>query len=395
VPDAALPLRGVRVLDLTTFLSGPYATHILGELGAEVVKIEPPSGDPTRAGTLLKPGDPPSPFYLALHRDRLAMTLDLKRDAARVVFRDLVARADVLVENFRPGVTARLGITYDELRPVNPRLVYCSISGFGSDGPFSQMVAIDGPVQAFSGALELTAAVGLDSTIPMPISDIAGGSLAAQAVLAALYARERSGQGCHIDLSLLEAILQWLSVGDRTGTLAPPSTLVLEGSDGLRLLVQTTLHFQERLMTLVAAVPGFETFVLDERFATRDGRKLHREEYTAGMRKAFRTRTRDEWLELLRAEGVPAAPVHTIDEAIAHPQMEHRGATLEVHADGNGAADDVAATKVLAGPFRIDGARKRRTSLPPALGEHTERILRDWLGYDDVAIAALRDDGAC
>jgi crotonobetainyl-CoA:carnitine CoA-transferase CaiB-like acyl-CoA transferase len=306
------------------------------------------------------------------------------------VFRDLVACADVLVENFRPGVTARLGITYDELRPVNHRLVYCSISGFGSDGPFSQMVAIDGPVQAFSGALELTAAVGLDSTIPMPISDIAGGSLAAQAVLAALYARERTGEGCHLDLSLLEAVLQWLTVGDRTGTLAPPSTLVLEGSDRRKLLVQTTLHFQERLMELVGAVPGFEAFVRDQRFATRDSRKTHRDEYTARMREAFRTRSRDEWLELLRSEGVPAAPVHTIDEAISHAQMGHRGATLTVDADDSGAR-----STVLAGPFVVDGARKQHTSLPPALGEHTEEILREWLGYDDGAIAALRAGGAC
>jgi CoA:oxalate CoA-transferase len=387
--NAAEPLAGFRVLDLTTFLSGPLATRSLAAMGAEVVKIEPPTGDPTRAGSGLRPGDPPSPFWLGLHRDRQSVVLDLKSESGRAVLLELVAHADALVENFRPGVMPRLGLGPEVLRQANPRLVSCAISGFGSDGPFSQLAAIDGPVQAFTGMLELTGRDGEPGLpVPLQVCDIAGGSYAAQAVLAALLARERSGRGTHIDLSLAECVLQWLGVIDRSGTMAPPATLVLEASDGGRLLVQAIMHFHPRLAALVAAVPGHEEFAADPRFADRESRSQNREAYEDEVRRAFRTRTRADWLDDLHAAGVPAAPVQTSDEVLDHPQLVHRHASIQTDVPGSGR------TTMLAPPFVFDGERRLDTTLPPALGEHTNGVLAEWLGYDADQLESAAEAGA-
>jgi crotonobetainyl-CoA:carnitine CoA-transferase CaiB-like acyl-CoA transferase len=378
-PDsAAEPLAGFRILDLTTFLSGPLATRSLAALGADVVKVEPPTGDPTRAGTGLRPGDEPSPYWLALHRDRRSVVLDLKAESGRALLLDLVEHADALVENFRPGVMARLGLEPHVLHERNPRLVICSISGFGADGPFSQLAAIDGPVQAFTGALELTGTGGdFGFPIPMQVADIAGASYGAQGVLAALLQRERTGRGAHVELSLAECLMQWLGVVDRSGTLAPPATMVLDTADGERVLVQPIMHFHPRFAELVANVDGCESFRDDDRFADRPRRAEHREAYESIVRRAFRARTRAEWLADLHAAGVPAAPVHRTDEALEHPQLLHRRASVELDVPGLGSAS------VLAPAFVFDGTRRLTTSPPPALGEHTAEVLAEWLGIRD------------
>ena len=387
--DPARPLAGVRVLDLTTFLSGPIAARALADLGADVVRVEPPAGDPTRAGTGLAPGDPPSDFYLALHRDRRGVVLDLKNPVGSAVLADLVRVSDVLLENYRPGVTDRLGIRYEDLAPINPRLVYCTITGFGPDGPHSQFPATDGAVQAFGGVLELTGPVGsLGLPVPLPLADLVAGATAAQGVLAALVARERRGRGAHVDVSMLEALLGWLLVGDRERTLAPPTTLVVAASDGESILVQTSLHFQARLATLLAAVPGCDALTSDDRYATRASRQEHLDGYLELVRRAFRTRSSDEWLTALQQIGIPASRIQRIDDALAHPQLAHRDAVVSLDVPGRGRRS------VLASPFRFDGRRKTDTTPPPTLGEHTAAVLQELAGYDDARLAALRADGA-
>jgi CoA:oxalate CoA-transferase len=386
---AAEPLAGFRVLDVTTFLSGPLATRSLAALGATVVKVEAPGGDPTRAGWGRRPDEAPSPYWLALHRDRSSIVLDLKEAAGRAILLELVEHADALVENFRPGVMARFGLDASVLHARNPRLVSCSISGFGAEGPFSQLAAIDGPVQAFAGLLELTGHDGEPGLpIPMQVADIAGASYATQAVLAGLLARERSGRGTHIELSMAECVLQWLGVVDRSGTLAPPATLVLEAAGGERLLVQAIMHFHPKFAALVAAVPGCEDFATDPRFTDRVARLEHREEYEAVVRRAVRTRPRADWLADLQAAGVPAAPIHSADDVLSHPQLVHRGAMTEVDVPGQGP------TSVLAPPFTFDGARRTVASPPPLLGEHTRAVLVDWLGWSDAQLDVAAASGA-
>ena len=383
------PLAGVTVLDLSTFLSGPMVTRALADLGAEVIKVESPSGDPTRAGAGMKPGDPPSPFWISLHRDRRGVVLDLKTEKGREVLLDLVGASDVLVENFRPGVMQRLDLAPARLRRANDRLVHCSITGFGPDGPIADQVSLDGAVQAFAGLVDLAGRLGLTaSPSPLTVADIAGGSMGTQAILAALLARERTGAGTHIEVSLFEALLQWLTLADRTGTLAPPITQVVVAGDGRALLVQSPLHFQQRLVELVAQVPGFADLAEVGRFDTLEGVRADPDGYSQAMRGAFATRTADEWLGLLLEKGIPASLLNSIDQAMDHPQLEHRHAVVELELAGG------ERTKVLASPYCFDGARRMDTRLPPALGEDTAMVLRDLLGYDEGHIGDLAETGA-
>ena len=363
---APLPLAGITVLDLTTFLSGPMATHTLGELGADVIKVEPPAGDPTRVGRL---------YWAALHRDRRSVVLDLKRPAGVAVLRDLVARADVLIENYRPGVTARLGIADADLRPLNPRLVTCSITGYGPAGEGADRPATDGPIQAFTGALELNGA-----PVPLTVGDLSGAAHAATAIVAALLARERTGRGSRVELSLAECLLQWLTVGDRGGTLSPPTTLVVAAGDGRRLLIQTPMHMRARLVELL----GLD----DPRWGSVEGQKAALDEYVAAVARAIGAKPSGEWLSALAGAGIPAAVVRTIEEAMDDPQLTGRGATAVLDVPGAGP------TLVVLSPFVIDGQRRDTTTRPPALGEHTESVLRQLLGYDDARIAEARAAGA-
>jgi formyl-CoA transferase len=381
--DAAL-LDGIRVLDLTTFLSGPIATRTLVQLGAEVVKVEPPSGDPTRAGFGMRPGEPFLPFWWQLHRGRRSVALDLKSAPGRESLRALAAVADVLVENYRPGVMQRLGLSPERLRKENPRLITCSITGFGPDGPAADAPALDAAVQAFAGAFEYPTVFGMaEGPIPLTVADISGGAAGAQAILAALFARERSGFGCHLELSLVETLLQWLLVSDRTGTLRSPATILAEGSDGARFIVQTTLHFRDRLLEVLDAEPATAGIARDPRFASWDARVANAEDFVAAARRAFAGRTRAEWLARLAASGIPAGAVQKIDEALVHPQLLH---TRAVGIAGG--------HRVARSAFVVDGERTDDTNAPPALGEDTAQVLEEWLGMDGHRIAELAAEGA-
>ncbi|MCU1367610.1 MAG: CoA transferase [Ilumatobacteraceae bacterium] len=342
-PDAygpvvtAQPLDGVRILDLTTFLSGPYAAMVLGQLGADVVKVEPPTGDPTRAGRAV----PDSDFWFALHRGRRGVVLDLKQPSDHARLLAMVPGFDVVLDNARGGVMARLGLGPEVLRAAHPAIITCSITGYGADG--STAPAIDGVIQAATGAFDLPVAFGQPAgPVPAQIADLAGGTAASQAILAALYRRERTGLGGHIDIALTDALLPWLSIVDRSGSMRSPGTIVATGSDGRRFLIQTPMHFRARLASLL----GLEYSPTDE--------------YAERVRERMSTRPAAEWLAALETEGIPAAAVRTYDEALASP-----------HA----ATEVVGGRRVPASPFVFNGVRNSSTAPPPALGQHTSEVI--------------------
>lgn len=337
----------------------------------------------------MAPGEPASPFMLGLHRGRQGVVVDLRTPAGLDLFHRLVAEADVVVENFRPGITARLGIAYEDLQAVNGRLVHCTITGYGLVGPDADLATIDGPVQARAGVFDYgTDEDPLDGPLPMTVGDLAGATVATEGILAALYRRERTGRGCHLDVSLLESLLQWTAVADRRRNLAPPVTLVGTGSDGQRFVVQTPMHFQDRLVAVVAATPGCAHVGEDPCVATAAGRRVHPAEYQAALMAAFRLRPAAAWLADFHTAGVPAAAVQQFDHALDDPQIRHRGASVEMTPPG------MAPVRVLASPFVVDGRRSAQTAPPPVLGEHTRQVLHRWLGTDDGDVAALAAAGA-
>jgi CoA:oxalate CoA-transferase len=304
------PLQGTRVLDLTTFLAGPLATRALSDLGADVLKVEPPTGDPTRAGWTGE-GDP-SFYWQTLHGGRRSTVIDLASPAGRETFLELASGADVVVENLRPGVTARFGIDGPSLRARYPRLVTCAIKGF-DEPELAGIAATDGPVQAWTGAVALMDA-WCGNVLPMPLqaADIAGGAAAAQGILAALVARGATGIGTHVEVSLSGALTQWMAVTDRMLTLRPPVTMVLTGSDGQRFLVQVPLRFAAQLRLVLGI-----------------GSEVVREDIAAAAQAAAATEPAAVWLSRLWAAGVPAAPVRSPSVELPRPPWQFDGEYLE------------------------------------------------------------------
>ena len=396
-----LPLTGFRILDLTNVLAGPFCCDQLGQLGAEIIKIEVPgNGDLARqlgADPALNEKRMGASF-LAQNAGKKSLTLDLKAPRGKEVLRRLVGAADALVENFRPGVMARLGFSYEALKAVNPRLVYCAISGFGQDGPLAAQPAYDQIVQGLSGIMSVT---GDRGSAPLragfPICDTLGGLTAAFAVAAALAGRGATGEGCFIDVSMLEASLtamgwvvsNWLiagqapvPMGNENVTAAPSGTF--RAADGpINIAANKQEHF-ETVCRLIAR----PDLARDPRFAERDRRKLNRAALTAELEAALAARPAAEWEALLNGAGVPAGRVLDVREILEHPQIAARGVVRTLPAPRG--LD--AAIRVLRAGFRLSGGDPGPAGPPPALGEHSETILRE-IGYDPAAIAALRKAG--
>jgi crotonobetainyl-CoA:carnitine CoA-transferase CaiB-like acyl-CoA transferase len=396
------PLSGVRVLDLTNVLAGPLCAFQLALMGADVIKVETPNGgdlarqlgaDPTLNRALM------GASFLAQNAGKRSVTINLKHPSGRRVFERLVVSADVLVENFRPGVMARLDLGYERLSTLNPTLVYCAISGFGQDGPLSQNPAYDQIIQGLAGVMSVT---GDDESGPLrvgfPICDTIGGMVAAFAVASALRHRQQTGRGVFIDVSLLEATLtamgwvvsNYLIAGEiptRMGNenfTASPSGTFRTGSGALNIAANRQEQF-ESLCRLI----GRPDLVEDPRFARREDRLRHRQALTAEIEQALAARPAAEWELLLNRAGVPAGPVLSVPEILAHPQIVERGLVQRFdRVPGVGGSVAVAATG-----FRLSGERPRVTAPPPRLGEHTDEVLRD-LGFTDAEIERLRREGA-
>ncbi|MGA4992271.1 CaiB/BaiF CoA transferase family protein [Nonomuraea bangladeshensis] len=374
-----LPLDGVKVVDLTNVLAGPYCSYQLMLFGAEVVKVElPGTGDLARR---LGP-DPElnrermGASFLAQNAGKKSVELDLKSPAGRAAFETMLAEADVLLENFRAGVMARLGYGWERLRELNPGLVYCAISGFGQSGPMSGAPAYDQIIQGLSGMMSVT---GTPDTAPLrvgfPICDTVGGLMAGLAICAALAGRQRGGRGCFLDLSMLEASISAMGwtvsnylvsgvepepMGDQNATAAPSGTF--ETADGpLNIAANQQAQF-ETLCRLV----GRPDLAADPRFAEREARKNHRQALNQELNKALRARTALEWEELLSRAGVPAARILTVPQALALDQVRHRGFLTEVPLPGSGERP----VTVTGNGVVMDGVALRPRGPAPLLGQH-------------------------
>ena len=403
MPSAAL--AGIRVLDLSRVLAGPLAGQMLADLGAEVIKIERPGvgddsrtyGPPFLADRQGEPTDTAA-FYLACNRNKQSVTVDHSTPAGQELIRELAARSDVLIENFRTGTLAKYGLDYASLREVNPRLVYLSITGFGQTGPYAERPGYDGVFQAMSGMMSVSGHPEEPMKVGVSMVDILTSLYASTAVLAALRHRDRSnGEGQHIDLSLLDCGLASLS-HFAMNYLVSDEVPVRRGNGGFGGVPSQAFQCADRPIFLVAGndrqfrafctAAGRPDLPEDPRFADTPGRIAHRESLLPVLAEIFRTRPRDEWLDLLAAHDVPAGPVNEMPEVFADPQIRHRG--MLVHVED----PEAGIIPMAANPMRFSGTPIEGYVHPPRLGEHTGEMLNRVLGLTEADVAELRKRGA-
>ncbi|MDH2053586.1 CaiB/BaiF CoA transferase family protein [Achromobacter marplatensis] len=398
-------LDGIRVLDLSRILAGPWCTQNLADLGADVIKIERPHvGDDTRAWgpPYLKDGDgrdtSESAYYLSANRNKRSVEADMATPEGAALIRELAAASDILVENFKVGGLAKYGLDYDSLKAINPRLIYCSVTGFGQDGPFAQRPGYDFMIQGMGGLMSIT---GERDDLPgggpqkagVAVTDIVTGMYATVAILAALQERHRSGLGQHLDIALLDSHVALLAnqnsnyfnsgvaptrAGNAHQNVVPYQ--VFAASDG-HLIVATGNESQYRAYCRAIGAPELGD---DPRFATNRLRVTNRETLIGILTAIMLEGRRDDWIAKLEAVGVPCGPINNIAQAFAHPQTQARQLRRDLPHPAGGTAP------VTASPLRFSASPVVYRRAPPMLGEHTEEVLRDVLGKSADAIAAFK-----
>ncbi len=386
-------LSCVRVLDLTRVLAGPYGSMLLSDLGAEVIKIEQPGrGDSTRhTGGFPLPGL--TSYFTSVNRNKLSVTCDLTKEQGRALFHELVAKADVVLNNYRPTVLEKLGCDAESLRKANPTIINCAVSGFGQTGPYRDWPAYDLVVQGMGGGLDMTGYPdGEPAVMGLHIGDQAGGMFAAYAIAAALFHRERTGEGQDIDIGLLDCQISLLAflgqshlftgeVPQRTGTAHPVAAPLkaFKTRDGYI----TVVAHQNKPFAALCRIVDAEALLEDERFSELNDRTANLEALYAVLDPAFAKETSEHWLQRLRATGLACGPVNTVGEALADPHVLARSMVVNQQ-------NDLGEYRVLGNPIKSTAQEDAHFGPPPQLGEHTALVLREILGKSAKDIDALR-----
>ncbi|MGE5220364.1 MAG: CaiB/BaiF CoA transferase family protein [Chloroflexota bacterium] len=386
-------LENLTVIECATFVTGPYAAALLGDLGARVIKIEsPPDGDPYRYFA-------PDPFFsfnfAHLNRNKESLMLDLKAAEGREIGLKLLKRADVFIENFRPGTAERLGIGYGAVRGANPKLVYCSISAFGQSGPYAERPGFDTLGQAMSGLLSLLSDPDDPKVMGMAVSDYVTGLSAAYGILGALLGRTNSGQGCRVETSLLQSTLSFIgetaagywrtgNVPSRMARVKNAHAFAFVCKDNRPLAIHCSVP-EKFWLALLKASERMD-IAADDRFKTRDARRQNYEALEQALAPTFRTRSRDEWLKILEANDVPAVALYSVAEVLDDPQVKHLSLIETI------AHPQAGELKFVGGPVQFDPVARALSAPPPLAGEQSDKILGE-LGYSGSAIDDLAARG--
>lgn len=394
------PLEGIRILDLTHMLSGPYAGMLLADLGAETIKVEPLTGEGTRA---LLAGDPRhsmhgmGAYFLTLNRNKQSVCIDLKSEQGLQVFYDLVRQADVVIDNFSAGVPGKLKIDFEHLKQINPKIITCSVTGFGQDGPNYLRPAFDQVVQAIGGGMSIT---GLDERTPtragIPIGDLGGGMFAVMGVLAALQARQSKGHGQHVDISMLDCQISMLNymatmhllsgenpapLGNAHFVHVPYNTYTT--ADGFVVIAVIFDSFWDNLVGLLDVDE-----LKDPKFKTQPVRLANQAMIDGVINRVLKSNPTDYWVKRLTEVRVPCGPVNRFSEALSDPQIRHRQMVVDIPHPLGGTVE------VPGNPIKLSVDSANSYSAPPLLGEHTNDVLQRVLGYDDAQIDSLRQQKA-
>lgn len=389
-------LSGVKVLDLTRVISGPYGTMLLAFLGAEVIKIEEPTEGDVARWTTLYYQDGLSAVFVAENVGKKSVTLNLKTEKGRALFLRLVESADVVIENFRPGTMERLGLGYETLKAANPRIIACSISGYGAWGPLRDAPAFDLTAQAMAGTMSITGEPGRPPVkMGVPIGDLAAGMAGALGVAAALYRREKTGRGEQVDVAMFDVQLSllnyhaqyYLASGIRPEPVgsAHPNVVPYQAFETRDGYLVVALWGVNHLWPPFCDAIERPDLARDDRFATNEKRVKQREFLIPILEEVLKARTTEEWMAIFEPRRIPAAPVNTIDQVLTLPQVAARDMLLTLPHPMTGSP-----LTILGNPVKLTEAPPGALRPPPLLGEHTEEILKGWLGLSDKEITDLR-----
>ena len=393
----SMPLEGIRVLDLSRILAGPFCTMMLGDMGAEVIKVENPvGGDDTRGWPPFYDGGESS-YFQSVNRNKKSLTLNLKAEEGKSILRGLVEKSDILIQNFRPGAIERLGFDWDTCHALNPRLIYASVSGYGQSGPSKERPAYDILLQGEGGLMSITGAEGGGGfKTGIAIADLTTAMFATQGILLAIIARERTGKGQYVDTAIQDgqAALMSHAAGNFFATGTPPGRLGnrhpsiapyrdFPCSDGELIVAAANDSLWQRFARAIGRVDLAD----DPKWDTNAARVSGRDELEAEIEETMRARTRAEWAEIVSDAGVPCGPVRTIEELCADPQIHHREMVVEMEHARTGVL------KVMGNPMKLSDTPGELRLPPPLLGEHTDEILTSLLGKSGEEITALKEKG--